>query len=71
MLRPRIKASKLFIVPVDKFIVHIDGSPISPVHGAEGLCVKKTSERVRVPLADWITQALLDPAAETVQIRST
>jgi hypothetical protein len=68
MLRPRIKASKLFIAPVDKFIVH---TPISPVHGAEGLCVKKTSERVRVPLADWITQALLDPAAETVQIRST
>jgi len=50
-----------------EFIVGIDNATFLSEHRAECLCPKKPLKDLAAPLAEWITQALLNPGAETVQ----
>jgi len=53
---------------VAEFIVHIaSSSPLFSVHGAEGPGMKEPLKNLEPAPTEWITEALLDPGAETVQ----
>jgi hypothetical protein len=50
-----------------EFIVGIDNAAFLPKHCAECLCPEEPLKDLSPPLTEWITQALLNPSAETVQ----
>src|ERR1700726_2448704 len=50
-----------------EFIVGIDNAAFLPKHCAECLCPEEPLKDLSPPPTEWITQALLNPSAETVQ----